>query len=477
MSIQRKSNNKRLLDALDHIDGRYVAELVEGLRLPKESAAAPAAKRSIRTSLKYAALIAACALILGAAIPVAGSLIRNLTSGMAAAGDPARSESNESSALIESEMPESEQQKPNTVDEMMIEYGWSPKSITKEEVDEIVKAYLKYDTAPDKYDYTYSVRCYAKYHHSSSIKKPVYAVMIDSDRWNYTQGERTEKVYYGSEKNSYLSFIFPSDQPMLVYCDGNFYTLNEAMEQSVLEFRELMQIRWSDRVGGSFSSCGYPIYLTYDELCTVALSNPQIGTGSFDYRCYGKFEGAYVIFADKTHMNYEPKQSIETVGGFTFVYPNENKMQVCANGTFISLAEAYEKKILTDVDLAEVYDIYTKSDEIKYAFLKKYEDKMPDMVAEDKELIVKFQGIYDDVYVAVVAARCFNMTKRPTETVNGLTFTWMMQYDIHVYNKGELYTLTEAFERSMITADQLSEVHESYHKDFGEMYGPRSVTD
>lgn len=86
MSIQRKSNNKRLLDALDHIDGRYVAELVEGLRLPKESAAAPAAKRSIRTSLKYAALIAACALILGAAIPVAGSLIRNLTSGMAAAG-------------------------------------------------------------------------------------------------------------------------------------------------------------------------------------------------------------------------------------------------------------------------------------------------------------------------------------------------------------------------------------------------------
>jgi len=86
MSIQRQSNNKRLLDALDYVDVKYVEELVGGLRLPKESAAAPAAKRSIRTSLKYAALIAACALILGAAIPVAGSLIRNLTSGMAAAG-------------------------------------------------------------------------------------------------------------------------------------------------------------------------------------------------------------------------------------------------------------------------------------------------------------------------------------------------------------------------------------------------------
>lgn len=109
MSIQRKSNNKRLLDALDHIDGRYVAELVEGLRLPKESAADPAAKRSIRTSLKYAALIAACALILGAAIPVAGSLIRNLTSGMAAAGGESLGENEASSELLNSEIKPTEE--------------------------------------------------------------------------------------------------------------------------------------------------------------------------------------------------------------------------------------------------------------------------------------------------------------------------------------------------------------------------------
>ena len=74
-----ESNNKRLLEALDHVDIKYVAELVDGLRLPKESAAEPSVKRSFRASVKYAALIAACALILGAAIPVAGTLIRNIT--------------------------------------------------------------------------------------------------------------------------------------------------------------------------------------------------------------------------------------------------------------------------------------------------------------------------------------------------------------------------------------------------------------
>ena len=87
MSIQRKSNNIRLLESLDYVDIKYVDELVGGLHLPKESAAEPSAKRSFRASVKYAALIAACALLLGAAIPVAGTLIRNITSGTAAAGD------------------------------------------------------------------------------------------------------------------------------------------------------------------------------------------------------------------------------------------------------------------------------------------------------------------------------------------------------------------------------------------------------
>jgi hypothetical protein len=99
VNIQTESNNKRLLEALDHVDIRYVDELVGGLRLPKESAA-PSAKRSFRASVKYAALIAACALLLGAVIPVVGTLVRNITSGMAAAG----SDSNESEHYIKEEL-------------------------------------------------------------------------------------------------------------------------------------------------------------------------------------------------------------------------------------------------------------------------------------------------------------------------------------------------------------------------------------
>ena len=67
MNIQTESNNKRLLEALDHVDIKYVAELVDGLRLPKPEDG----RKGIRTfrHAKQLALIAACTLLLGAAIP------------------------------------------------------------------------------------------------------------------------------------------------------------------------------------------------------------------------------------------------------------------------------------------------------------------------------------------------------------------------------------------------------------------------
>lgn len=86
MNIQKKNNQKRLLEALDYVDVKYVGELVGGLRLPKNGTAEPSAKKSFRESIKYAVLIAACALLLGTAIPLVGTVVGNITAGRAAAG-------------------------------------------------------------------------------------------------------------------------------------------------------------------------------------------------------------------------------------------------------------------------------------------------------------------------------------------------------------------------------------------------------
>ena len=474
MSLERKMNNSQLLDALDHIDDRFVAELVTSLRPPETAEGGTMQKKNIILSIKYAALLAACAVLMGAAIPLASSLIGRISLGTGTpGGNPAGIVGEGTSALEETDPPATESLETEpapTHDKLMVEYGWSPKAITEEEADKIIADYLKKDSDPNKFDYTYSVTCYAKYG-----SKPVYAVMINSDRWNYEPNERVEKIFYRPENpNLHIDFIFPSDQPLLIYTEGEFYTLNEAMQKSIMSFTQLILLRWPDRKGGGFSSFVYPIWLSHNELVEIVYSNPDT-TGGWSYRCYGNFDGVYVIFADKKFKVWEPKTTVDIVNGITFVYPNENKLQVCANGTFYSLNEAFEKKILSEAELNEVYHVYTMESQIKNEFLAKYGHEFPDMVAEDKEVIVKFEKISGDVYVAVIASQCFDNTKSSSETVNGITFTWEQQYDIHVYFHGEFLTLSEAYQRGLITAEQLIEVHSSYTRSFGEMYGDPTV--
>ncbi len=477
MSLERKMNNKQLLDALDHIDDRFVAELVTSIKPPETAEGGTMQKKNIIRSIKYAALLAACAVLMGAAIPLASAILGRISLGTGTqSGNPAGSVADGTSALAETEPPATEsfetEPAPNP-DKLMVEYGWSSKAITNDEADEIIAAYLKKDSDPNKFAYTYSVTCYAKY--GSAGKKPVYAVMINSDRWNYEPNDRVEKVFYKpSDPNLHIDFIFPSDQPLLIYTEGKFYTLNEAMQQSILTHIQLMLIRWGDRKGGGFSSFVYPIWLSHSELVEIVYSNPDT-TGGWSYRCYGNFDGVYVIFADKKFKVWEPKLTTDIVNGITFVYPNENKLKVCAGGTFYSLSEAFEKNILSAAELAEVHKVYTMESQIEKEFLAKFGHEFPDMVAEDKEVIVKFEKISGDVYVAVIASQCFDNTKSRSETVNGITFTWEQQYDIHVYFHGEFLTLSEAYQRGLLTTEQLIEVHSSYTRSFGEMYGDPTV--
>ena len=338
MSLKRQMNNCQLLDALDCIDERYVAELVTSMKLPEDKTADPNAKKNWFRSLKYAAAVAACALLLSAIIPVVGMIVGRVavgTSGTNPAGNPISD--NIETVAPETESPETQQTViPN---DLMVEYGWSPKTITNTEADEIIKAYLATDTDPNKLAYTYSVTCYAKY--NSGKTNAIYAVMINSSRWTYEANERVEKIFYKPENpDLHIDFIFPSEQPLWIYTAGKFYILNDAMQESLLNFTQLMNIRWSDRKGGGFSSFVYPLWLSHDELVEIVHSNPERYNGGWKFRCYGSFNGVYAVIADKKFMEYEPKTTVEIVGTYTFVYPNENKIQICAHGNFYSLSDA-----------------------------------------------------------------------------------------------------------------------------------------
>ena len=89
MSLKRQMNNCQLLDALDCVDERFVAELVTSMKLPEDKTADPNAKRNWFRSLKYAAAVAVCALLLSAIIPIVGMLTGMISDGSTQGNNPA----------------------------------------------------------------------------------------------------------------------------------------------------------------------------------------------------------------------------------------------------------------------------------------------------------------------------------------------------------------------------------------------------
>ncbi len=72
-------NNKIvLLEALDYIDRDLIAETVEDLKAPNMRQEPETKKIAVRKSIKYTLLLAACFIMLGAVIPIADYVIKNL---------------------------------------------------------------------------------------------------------------------------------------------------------------------------------------------------------------------------------------------------------------------------------------------------------------------------------------------------------------------------------------------------------------
>lgn len=72
---------------------------------------------------------------------------------------------------------------------------------------------------------------------------------------------------------------------------------------------------------------------------------------------YGKHPSG-AIAAIMTAGNYDSSYWDETVAGKTFYYPNSNRILVLYKGEFVTLPEAYEKKALTDTDIAAICEAH-----------------------------------------------------------------------------------------------------------------------
>lgn len=120
---------------------------------------------------------------------------------------------------------------------------------------------------------------------------------------------------------------------LLASCANAPTDLDEAVEKEII-----------DAFVAAHSQDSYPV--TDDEI---------------SLRCYGSFDGVYVLFVDVAGWASTTEIKQEVVANVKFVYSNGQTLTVYADGAFYSLSDAYKNRILSRQDLIAVQRNY-KSD-------------------------------------------------------------------------------------------------------------------
>lgn len=229
-------------------------------------------------------------------------------------------------------------------------YSSSPIALSDELQREIVWEYIA-DSARLEEDLQseYAVRCYCDI-------GGVYAVMIDGP-WGYTEAQRSETV-------AGYTFEFSDGQQMYIYKLGEFYSLRKAYELGIIDEDYIVAIAWGKIAPFTYEKTSAPVELDEKTIGTIVNSYVREGAShgkdaKYSVRCYGTASKGYAAFVDCSDKEYEKVRTTETVAGYEFVYPTEQKMLFCYSwGGSSSLAEAIEHDWLKESELREIYETY-----------------------------------------------------------------------------------------------------------------------
>jgi hypothetical protein len=118
------------------------------------------------------------------------------------------------------------------------------------------------------------------------------------------------------------------------------------------------------------------------------------------------------------------------------------------------------KLIKDDVELINGANIYNEA--VK-AYFEKYLKDRPNSIVDDVWVYRQY-GVYHDCLVATFIDEKNSQFSDiiVNLTVNGLTFSYSYGYDLLVYSNGDFYTLDEAYEQNVLTADDISIIHKCF---------------
>ncbi len=195
-------------------------------------------------------------------------------------------------------------------------------------------------------------------------------------------------------------------------------------------------------------------------------------------RRYGEFDGTHVLLIDVAGSATAQVETLETVDGITFCFAVRESFDVYRAEEFYTLQQAFDLGFLTHDNLYSVWEKHREENyslydsgrvtlnaatttEIVAAYIAAYSTDSHPLTEEDVKL--RCFGAFDGVYVFFVdVASVHYMEVICGETVSGVDFIYSNSHSLTVYSEGEFCSISEAFEKELLTHDELLTVQKNY---------------
>ncbi len=324
MRTETELRNRRLLEALDYIDGKYIDEALGALTFPPRSGEYKPDRRSLYKAYAVFALRAACLLLVAGLISMLPQIIRNIHTSIP---------SGMYSEYILT------QEDLNQINSILIRNGYDKYADTLEEVKEkeefcgkygscFIFTYhseiqITYDVIVGNYKFISSSPGYHVIHESG-----VYELLAAYEFGHLTDTDIQKLSELFSHSSSYIAetdYIIPKSAPV------------------ELSFEEISDIVHS--------------YFRRELTFIDHFNNDNV----YNVRCFGKFDDAYAVMisyiGDQNTFEFDSHQ---VVYGYDFDQTNMGFMFVYENGTLHTLSDAVNNGILNKSQVGSLYDYYNE---------------------------------------------------------------------------------------------------------------------
>jgi len=162
----------------------------------------------------------------------------------------------------------------------------------------------------------------------------------------------------------------------------------------------------------------------------------------------------------------------ENVGGVIIRYPDSNKIYVCKDGTLYRLGEAYEQGFLTIEQIQRIADIHHSfhpylpdkctSSELQWAFIEYMKETENLDIIINNIYVLKYIGTYNDNLVVKfkVVGSVLPTPVYRDEFGSDVVLEYPDGNRIYVYKDGKINTLPEAYEKQLISLDDIKMIKE-----------------